>query len=255
MTPGTTKNMLVTCAAAMVFWLYSACPAAQPEKELDPKIAAAWRKAGHDTNVVEAWHKVGVKIGWYGPDPFGFETFEKKRHDASWPAFWCKPIASDVIAKLPAPGAPFALHFGGSKILDSELKALARFKHLEALGLNNTGVGDRGLKELAAIRGLRSLSISDTQVSDAGLQEISGLPHLHTLYAAHTKVTDSGIKAIARIGSLQNLELSNTKITDGTVMDLIGLKQLKTLAVTRTLMTDAGVATLQKANPQLKITR
>ncbi len=54
---------------------------------------------------------------------------------------------------------------------------------------------------------------------------------------------------------LQHLWLQNMRVTDAGLEDLTGLTKLATLDLSGTQVTDAGVAKLQQALPNCKITR
>jgi hypothetical protein len=79
-----------------------------------------------------------MKAGWWldGPKP------------GAVPAFSFRDWKSGVIAKLPAPNAPFGLDLVSTRVTDGGLKELAPLKNLTTLKLRETKVTDVGVAEL-----------------------------------------------------------------------------------------------------------
>jgi internalin A len=217
------KGITASLAAVTLFCLYAAAAFVpdRPERapqEIDPKV-------------VEAWKKAGAIAGWYKRDEYGGWVSEFKPNDPALPAFHWRSFDPRVIAKVPAPSAPFALLLRFTEVTDAGMKEIARFKSLQTLELRYTKVTDAGLKEIAGLRNLQTLDLYNTMVTDAGMKEIAGLASLQILNLGGTQVSDTGLKELAALKSLQTLGLFATQVTD------------------------AGVAQLQSALPKLRVSR
>ena len=124
----------------------------------------------------------------------------------------------------------------------SDLMPLAGCKRLESLNIKDTRVSD-----LSPLRGmkLKRLWCHLTQVSD--LSPLQGMP-LKFLAIDVTKVSD--VKPLRGM-PVEILTCDLTSISD--LSSLADCKSLKELAIKSTKVTAAGVATLQKALPNCKI--
>lgn len=64
------------------------------------------------------------------------------------------------------------LDLGRSKLTDTGVKELARFKNLISLNLWYTEVTDAGVRELAALKNLTKINLIGTKATNAGVKEI-----------------------------------------------------------------------------------
>jgi hypothetical protein len=102
---------------------------------------------------------------------------------------------------------------------------------------------------------LQALRLDATKVADARLVHLKGL-QLTSLGIPNDAKTDLGLKHyLAALETHTALNLSGWKITDAGLVHLKGLTKLETLSLNFTKVTDAGVADLQKALPNCKISR
>ncbi len=99
--------------------------------------------------------------------------------------------------------------------------------------------------------------------SDAVLERAARLPHLSSLsvgplhrkpYASYP-VTDAGLEYLKGSSQLRTVMLNQTRVTDAGLTHLRGLTQLQYLNLSGNQVTAAGVAELQKALPNLRISR
>ena len=67
--------------------------------------------------------------------------------------------------------------------------------------------------------------------------------------------TGDALQMLKRLPELKELCIAGHQVTDATLENLPGMHQLRTLVLTDTDVTDAGVAKLQKALPNCRITR
>jgi Leucine-rich repeat (LRR) protein len=70
-----------------------------------------------------------------------------------------------------------------------------------------------------------------------------------------TPITDEDLENLTTFPQLRRLDLSNTAITDVGLINLLELTQLQSLKLTGTRVTDRGIRNLQRALPNLQITR
>lgn len=68
-------------------------------------------------------------------------------------------------------------------------------------------------------------------------------------------MTDEGLAQLRNLHELHTLSVGGPAITDKGLAYLAGLRGLKDLELSRTGVTDAGVRDLQRALPQLRISR
>ncbi|HVS37895.1 MAG TPA: hypothetical protein VMS17_20215 [Gemmataceae bacterium] len=151
-----------------------------------------------------------------------------------------------------AAGEVVRLRLSGMGILDSDLQLLQPFDNLQELDLDNTPCAGTGLTYLNRLKELRVVNLHGTPASGFGVND---LPSLTSLNLSQTKVTDENLDNLHGLAELRTLDLSGTQIGDAGLERLKGMKQLRELHLAHTNVTDAGVAALQKALPELKISR
>ena len=156
-----------------------------------------------------------------------------------------------------------SLRLSGPKITDAGLAHLKDLTNLQTLNLRSTQVTDAGLVHLKGLTNLRELDLNRTKVTDAGLVHLKGM-NLKRLIIPDQAQTDTGLKHyLAAIKPPTELHLNkhrmrpllNWSITDSGLVHLKGLTNLKSLSLYKTQITDAGIAELQKALPNCKITK
>ena len=147
------------------------------------------------------------------------------------------------------------LNLIAAKITDAGLRHLEGLDGPQALWLDCAEITDVGLQHLEGLTRIQSLTLGGTKVTDAGLQYLGGLMRLEVLSLNGTKVTDVGLRHLARLSQLQDVDLRNTVITDDGLQHFEKLTKLQSLQLFHTKVSAAGVAKLQKALPNCKITR
>jgi hypothetical protein len=120
---------------------------------------------------------------------------------------------------------------------------------------NEKSVSDSRLKSIEGLSDLETLHLEFTNISDAGSEHLKGLKQLRMLDLSGTKITDEGLIFLKNLLRLKNLYLFQTNITDVGLEYIKGLNQLECLELGMTKVTDQGIKDLQKAMPNLKITR
>jgi hypothetical protein len=146
------------------------------------------------------------------------------------------------------------LRMDNTPVTGAGLKAL-RETEVPCLSLSNSKVSDAGLEGIRGLPQLKTLDLRHTQITDAALAQIGELKHLTKLWLDGTKVTDKGLAHLGELKELQEISLQATEVTDAGLAHLRGLTQLQLLNIEKTRATDAGVNELQKALPNLSITR
>ena len=124
-----------------------------------------------------------------------------------------------------------------------------------SLYLSNTRLTDTGLKGLERFKNLTELELHATEVTDDGLKQLRGFHKLTLLSLSYTKVTDSGLKELASFKGLVTLSLEGTKVTDAGLTEVVGLKNLSKLYLSKTMVTATGVAELKKSLPTCEVIR
>jgi hypothetical protein len=156
-----------------------------------------------------------------------------------------------------SPGRPVTVSFmGATGAFDFGLRHLREIRQLNHLDLSHTLVSDHGLEHLKGLTELQVLHLTGTKVTDAGLENLKGLTKLQRLHLDEAKyVTGAGLKHLKGLTQLQWLYLEQTSVTDAGLEHLKGLKQLSGLRLGGTKVTGAGVQDLQKALPNVEISR
>ncbi|NJL54041.1 hypothetical protein HC928_01995 [bacterium] len=164
------------------------------------------------------------------------------------------------------------------RVTNAGLASLQKLPNLQQVWLSGTGVTDRGMAQIRAMPTLEVLELPDT-ITDEALGVLTALPNLRVLsLRMNTALTRVGLIAVTQCPTLQVLDLSDTTINDEgiavltalpqlTVLDLWGTPvsdvalahlyghpTLRHLIVTNTQVTERGIAALQEALPQCKIT-
>lgn len=124
--------------------------------------------------------------------------------------------------------------------------------NLRVLGTNASDVTLVPLKDVLT---LVDVNLAGTRVTDAGLQNLSGLTNLLTLHLEHTKISDAGLAQLKKLSHLSYLNLFDTPVTDKGIESLKALASLKRLYLWQTQVTEEGAADLQKALPNVLISR
>ena len=145
------------------------------------------------------------------------------------------------------------LNLGDTQITDAGLKEVAKCAQLTNLDLEATQITDVGLKEVAKLQQLKRLWLYNTPITDAGLKELAKLQKLELLVLGRTQITDAGLQEVAKMQKLRGLVLDGTQITDAGLKDIAKLQKLTNLYLLGTQITKAGVAELQKALPMCRI--
>lgn len=189
------------------------------------------------------------------------------------------PLDDDDLAGLPAFPELQSLGLDLTEIGDAGLVHLARYPRVNRLWLDGTRITDAGLTQLKSLPELNTLYLAGTKVTGPGLAELQGHAGLTYLSLKHTKfqanglvhlgqlkqlerlglddtnVTDEMLAGLSGLTKLRELWLNSTPITDAGLVHLRGLKDLQVLHLDSTEVTSDGVIDLQRAIPNLSVTR
>ena len=122
--------------------------------------------------------------------------------------------------------------------------------------LRGSGVlSDEGLKTLKGLGDIISLNLRDTEITSEGLVHLKVFRSLRRLHLERTKIDDSGLENLSGLTELEYLNLYQTEVSDAGLAHLAGLKKLKKIYLWDTKVSDIGVRKLQKALPELVISR
>jgi hypothetical protein len=152
-----------------------------------------------------------------------------------------------------------ALSFAGTVLTDDQLKSfIPWWWHLPGLvdlDLRGTAISDEGLAHLSGA-GIKNLILDNTKVSSSGLGLLAQCPSLSSVSLSNTLVDDAGIEHLASLPGLRMLDLEGAPITDDALRRLESVSSLQYLRLGGNRgVTDDGVARLQAALPELKVTR
>ena len=90
----------------------------------------------------------------------------------------------------------YSLDLGNSRIDNSIIKALSRFKNLHRLYLDNTTLSDDMLNSVARLKSLEYLNLYGTQVTKDGISKLLSLPNLNQLFVWQTEITEDELAVL-----------------------------------------------------------
>ena len=163
----------------------------------------------------------------------------------------------------------------GTQVTDDGLRYLERLAKLQILSLSNTGISDAGLLHLQGMSRLGRLDLSpqtvqtvfnrlfvksnvtvdrnDPELVDTLLEHLVDLKSLASGEGSNAPPADALLERLQSLASLARLDSSNPQVIDDLLEYLNSLAGLKELDLANTQVTDAGIAKLQKAMPNCKI--
>jgi hypothetical protein len=152
-----------------------------------------------------------------------------------------------------------AISFADSGLDDAQLKGFKPWWwHLPALvdlDLTGTAITDEGLTHVSGA-GIKNLMLGGTKITSGGLSALAVCPALGSVSLSKTLVDDAGVEYLVALPGLRTLYLDGTPITDEGLRRLEGLTSLRYLRLGGNRgVTDAGVARLEEALPEVKVTR
>ena len=95
----------------------------------------------------------------------------------------------------------------------------------------------------------------DSRNFDPILTQVACFSQLLWLNISHSSIVDVNLSQLQQLSNLRRLDLNFTAVSDAGLSHLKELDKLSKLDVRDTQVTDAGVKELQRALPNLKITR
>src|SRR5262245_28156469 len=152
-----------------------------------------------------------------------------------------------------------ALSFAGRPLDDAQLKRFSpwwwHFPALVDLDLTGTAITDEGLAHVSG-SGIKNLMLGGTRITSHGLSVLDQCPALASVSLTRTRVDDAGVEYLASLPGLRTLYLDGAPITDAGLRRLEGLSSLRYLRLGGNRgITDAGIARLEEALPDLKVSR
>jgi internalin A len=112
------------------------------------------------------------------------------------------------------------LYLANTKITDGGLSNLNAPELLD-LYLNFTKIGNSSLKQLGKFKRLRFLYLDGTQITDEGLPELANLPNLSLLGLSDTSVSDAGLVPLFRLPSIDGIQAWNTHVSSSAFAKLL----------------------------------
>jgi len=135
-----------------------------------------------------------------------------------------------------------------SSVDDKMLSTLTRFKNLQVLKLQQTGVTSDGIKYLEELEHLHTLNLYGTSVDDDCLSFLDQLPSLKSLFTWQTKITSEAIAAFSD-------NHPNINIQAGVDKELFGKTELKGpyISADKNLFQDSTYVSMKATFPKVKI--
>ena len=122
------------------------------------------------------------------------------------------------------------------RVDDQALEAIAKFKQLSTLNLQNwstalSDVSDQGVMRLKNMECVRQLDLSGEGITDASTPTLATLTNLQNLGLLQTSITDDGLRDIGSLKMLQSLSVSSPTLTDKCLLHLTGMRNLRVLSL------------------------
>jgi hypothetical protein len=141
---------------------------------------------------------------------------------------------------------------------EEDLDLLRAFPKMARLHLTGPAVTDAALGRLTGLAQLEQLTLIDAVVGEPGLKSLTCLSNLHALRLENCSLShdarDRGLPSLAELPNLQALVFTNCALSDDNLKALYGARSLVNLLLREAGISDAGVAELQRALPNCKIT-
>ncbi len=135
---------------------------------------------------------------------------------------------------------------------DSRLSLLKQFPNLQVIWIEYAGDADVFLEHIQGMASLEELSFHHSRFSATGARSLHSFPQLKRLQL--DQATDATLGQIGELTQLQALNIAYGDVSDAGLEHLKHLTQLKSLDLWYTGFTRQGIAGLQKALPNCKIT-
>ena len=172
-----------------------------------------------------------------------------------WSSAVCRTLTRRSCPEPPPVPTLTSVNLQDTGVSRESLRALYSARQLNGLYLSQLdSFDDASLGELAAsIPTLHTLSLIDLAITDSGLEHLDSLALL-TLTLRDADLTSAAVRHLEGLTTLRVLRLGRTLIDDAAVPALATLTGLKQLELTETGITEEGVARLQEALPNCRIT-
>ncbi len=128
-------------------------------------------------------------------------------------------VSGSGLASFQKPEVLSRLNIGNCFVTNEALKALAHFRNLEDLSINdNKNVTD--LSTVAKLPNLRKLSVAGTRIDYNGLLPLANCKRLEHLKLSGVKLTPAMVKVVTKLKNLTILEIRGTGIDDHSIEEI-----------------------------------
>ncbi len=149
-------------------------------------------------------------------------------------------------AKLPQPEAPFALDIAGLNLMETDMKAIVRFKNLFYLRFRSCGIHQDDFNRIKVLTSLRYLAIKDTEITDYVIQSIAELTNLEGIILDNCKLTENQLEKLMGLKKLKSVAISCDGLSQKIFTSLEKLSKLENLELMKMNFSDTEFASLQK---------
>jgi hypothetical protein len=126
------------------------------------------------------------------------------------------------------------------------LHEIARFRHLERLILDGTGLKGDWLRPISNLCELQSFTLNNGHLSDGAANSLSRMKGLATLELSDVKIGFKLGSVVAKLERLENLSVDDPSLDDDDMKHLATLKYLKLLYLpTGAAITDTGMVAFE----------
>lgn len=131
---------------------------------------------------------------------------------------------------------------------------LTSIHSLNELNLTSAGLNDDALAKLPKLAFLKRLVLDGNDIRGTGIAALNAQPELIDLSLGCPTLTDLTAKNLAELKKIKQLSLAGSGMDDNGIKHLTSITNLESLDLRRTKATAMGIAELQLALPNCKIT-
>lgn len=155
--------------------------------------------------------------------------------------------------KLSRPETRTELALPDAALTRSAFKVLGKCTNLDWLDITSSHVTAGKLEALASCKRLSQLFLTKCKIDGDSLAKLAQFPLLEELDLSGSSVTNSQLAQLANCPKLSILRLVNTSVSDECAQYVSKINSLTELDLTGSQVSATGIANLQAANPNLKI--
>jgi hypothetical protein len=147
------------------------------------------------------------------------------------------------------------LSLPNARLNQAAFEAIGKCHNLQWLDVSRNVVSESHVKALHNCHRLSQLFLVGCILQPASFQAMQNLPGLTELELSGSNLSDGHLDELAKLQNITTLRMTATSVSDFGLNKLAIMPSLRQLDVSRTQVTNSGVLALQRANPNIQVTR